>query len=821
MTPVFSRSELPNAQVILTDAFGTQSAGTYLGHGLILTSWQNVSAEKYLWNAEQQIAPPLRYQLPRYVDDANDDPAEWATRLWICRLEEGFSISETVRTDGLCNAYILATGMQVSLADTPSVTIPVERLLYADREQDIALLAINENAMQERWPELEAARLNARPLIDAQDLLTRSFEDASLLHSAEIASSQPELQRQPAHGDFDGSAQETWIITAQASDDTIQHHRPGQAYFSEDGAVVGMVWASNSKEARDLITPTMRWYHDLWQVNETLQNSALVAVLNDAIVPDAVPGRATLDDPFSPELGNSGYDVLHYDLDLHIDPARPYLKGLATLTLKATVHHLASFYLDLRDMEVRVVIIERESVQFRKDTNKVKVWLPRSMNFGTTFEVSILYGGTPYATESRYSSFFTVGLEYTENPPRLAFANQPDGASTWFPSNDHPADRATYSFHLTVPPGYTGLANGIQTATAQNWNGTRRFDWEMNRPMATNLAVVAVGDYAKIEEETENGLTLEYFAYQGTEDKVREVFSSTDLLFSYLEALFGPYPFQSYAQAVTPMANGAIETQTMTMMPRSVIRADSEEALFTLIAHEIAHHWYGNTVGLKSWQDIWLNEGFATYAEWLALEQRYGIQPPLNQRSAQERALSTNRRHTPLANPLPNETFGTDSYVKGAWVLHMLRQNLGDDLFFELLQQWAVVYADQPVTTLDFFRVAEQVGNRDLTRFRRQWLETPGIPEYRLVWAYTRDGVEIIACNMRDEPYEFDIPLQWIGATEAESEIVSFHLADNATTTILLNFRPAELIIDPEQRVLGKLEPQFTDGIASCLLLAG
>ena len=157
--------------------------------------------------------------------------------------------------------------------------------------------------------------------------------------------------------------------------------------------------------------------------------------------------------------------------------------------------------------------------------------------------------------------------------------------------------------------------------------------------------------------------------------------------------------------------------------------------------------------------------------------------------------------------------------LKGAWVLHMLRVQLGDDVFFELLRAWATQFADQSVTTLDFFRLAEQISDRDLTRFRRQWLETSGVPDNILVWAKTENGVEVRACNQRDEPYEFDVPLQFTDSDTTTT--LNFHLADDALETYQLDFEPSELIVDPEQQVLGSLRVQLTDGTPSCILSLG
>lgn len=808
---VSSRPTIPHATVDLVDALGGYSSGAYLGHGLILTSWQNVAGERYLWNVPTEAAPSLRYQLPRYL--GNGRPDEWAITASLCPTKTGWvATQEPEATGQTCYPYNLAEGMRVISRDGQH-EIEVQRLLYADRKTDIALLVVDET-IETLFPNLEPAHLDARSLVPQQNL---SFPMADSTVEVSIADYRPQPTIQPKHGGFDSSSQVTSVIRLQQSPEA---QTPiGTPYYTEQGGIAGLVWAT-SQLGGDSISPTMAWYQSLWKANETLKNMALHAVLTQALLPPAVAGLPTVGDSFSPELGNSGYDVLHYHLDLMIDPAAIYIEGIATLTIKATYQHLSSLYLDLRGMEVQAVIVDGVPVTYKALKRKLGIQLPQPANYGDIFEVAISYRGNPTSTDTPYGVYFTVGLEHSENPARLSFANQPDGANTWFPCNDHPIDRATYSFDLTVPPDYVAVANGVPVGEVTDpTTQLTRYSWSMDAPTATSLVVVAVADYGLVESTTSRGILIRNYMYRGTEEKVSSVLSSTDLAFTYLEDLFGPYPFETYGHVVTPMANGAIETQTMVTMPRSIVQADSEEAMYTLVVHELAHHWFGNTVTLQSWQDIWLNEGFATYAEWLALELRYGNERPLRQRTIQERAINAARRTTPLAFPTPRDMFGTDSYVKGAWVLHMLRLQLGDELFFDMLKAWVAAYPLEPVDTLDFFRFVEQFANRDLTRFRRQWLEKVGIPSYNLLWTQTPEGINLRACNLREVSYEFDVPIVISGTQENDTMTLNFHVMDDATQTIELAYGPSALVIDPEQHVLGQLSAQYTENTPSCLLM--
>lgn len=823
----------PPTAVILTDAAGDSFGGVYLGEGLILTSWQAVAGERLLWNAEAGVAAQLRYQLPLYIDDGVTQSWEQVLAMTLCRASETYQVVantsaasiEQVKPENNCIPYNLVQGMTVTRPPA-SASVPISHLLYANRSADIALLAVDDLAIRAAFPDLTAAQLDDRPLRRGQALSSnpnRDYYEFESLYS--VLNALPSIEIQPQHGIFDGSAQKTSVIPLKAVfPSRLGQVQPttliGQGYYSSEGGLVGLYWGLSS-DGYTMFTPTTEWYNQLWQVNETLQNKSLERALNNALVPDAVPGLNTIGDSFSAELGNTGYDVLHYNLNLTIDPFTHYVQGTATLQIKALYHHLSSFTFDLRTMVVDSVQMNGELVAFTQYERKLLVNLPDPVDYGTMMEVTITYRGIPVPTDTPYSNFFTVGLEYADNLPRMAFINQPDGANTWFPCNDHPLDRATYEFHITVPSTLMAIANGIPDEPTPVAATQMTYHWKMDTPMATNLAVVAVGDYSLVLDTSVDNLPIRNYAYAGTEAKVETLLSSTDLAFRYLQVLFGPYPFESYGHVVTPLPNGAVETQTMTIMPRSMVQADSEEALFTLVVHELAHQWYGNTVSLGSWRDIWLNEGFATYAEWLALELRYGPDRAIRARTAQERAIRGSRRETPLAYPFPSQMYDSDSYVKGGWVVHMLREELGSTVFFEILHQWVIEYADYPVTTWDFFRLAEQISGRDLTQFRRQWLESPGIPQYQLVWTYGKRGLEIAACNQRDVKYDLRLPVEVQGTGlngEIATTTIYVELGSPAVQEFPLGWTPSALTVDVNQQVLENITTFYTEGQASCLL---
>ncbi len=559
MPPLHFSQAMPSApataDVVLIDATGYHSAGVYLGHGLILTSARNVTAERLLWNPDQEKAPQLRYQLWDYVADGVDHPWEEPLQWQVCATQQknAFDLVKPPTDAKLsnCFAYDLTTQMRVMRAGETS-EISVENLLYVNRVNDIALLRVDEARLAQTWPNLTAVHLDARHL-ESQTPLYQGDETVYL------GDSTPVWRKQPTQAVPDDSQQETPVLAVLSDAPVLgkmQNNLPliGQAYYSEAG-VVGLAWADN------FMTPTQVWANQVWVLNEKLNLPALDAVLNEAIWPDAVRGEPTIGDRFAPELGNAGYDVLHYDLDLNIDPATITVSGEVELTSRILWHHLQYFTVDLLDeATVEGVTIDGTSAEYVQHDNKLWITLPTALDFGTEFKTRIAYHIQPKPHESIYTGYFTVGLEYSDDPLSLTFANQPDGARSWFPCNDHPRDRATYHFTVTVPAGFWVVANG-QPAGQEG----QTFEWDLASEMATYLATIAVGDYELSADLTSSGIPLRTYYYRGTHDDIVPLFNTTNLAFEYFEALFGPYPYASYGHVITPLENGALETQTMTI----------------------------------------------------------------------------------------------------------------------------------------------------------------------------------------------------------------------------------------------------------------
>ncbi|MCZ7546595.1 MAG: M1 family metallopeptidase [Anaerolineae bacterium] len=442
--------------------------------------------------------------------------------------------------------------------------------------------------------------------------------------------------------------------------------------------------------------------------------------------------------------------------------------------------------------------------------------LPSPAPAGKTFVLSVHYAGWPGRFQSPYMPFLSLGV-YASQANRYLFTfNEPDGARAWFPCNDHPRDKATFTFTLTVADDLTAVANGEPDPPADNGDGTRTFVYRMDYPMATYLAVIAVGDYRVIEETAEGGITLRhyYFAEQSRAN-VRETFAVTRRALDVFEQLFGPYPFDGYGHVLTPQGAVGMETQSMTIMPAGLANAGAGGT--RIIVHELAHQWFGDHVSPDSWSDIWLNEGFATYAEVLWAELDSGQQAMAAALGADENQVLFSGQPAPLAQPAVTDLFGANSYEKGGWVVHMLRREIGDEAFVAMMQTYLERFGGGTATTQDLWDVAEEVSGQDLSLFFEQWVYRPDNPFVTLYW--TPRG-EVLACQT-GVPFVFDLPLGFTGDRQIapdQEALVTLAVDENAErAAFALHFEALQLWPDPVQNVLAWVQAQPVETLpATC-----
>jgi aminopeptidase N len=443
-------------------------------------------------------------------------------------------------------------------------------------------------------------------------------------------------------------------------------------------------------------------------------------VTTDGTVPDTEPqpphpegSAVSAGDELFPGLGSATIDAQRYDVTLAYDAASDGILGTVVIDLTVT-DEVDVVHLDADGPLISEVAVEGVDATFEVADGDLAIDLPEPLTAGSTTSVVIGFsvrprGGT--GLSGLPSGWFnTPGGSYT--------LNEPDGAHSWLPSNDHPSDKATYRFTIIVPPGVTAVANGRLDSHTTSTDG-ETWVWVEDRPMATYLIQVLTGDYEVIDGVGPHGLPLVHAVFRSDVEGATPLFDLTVEQIDFFEQWFGPYPLDRYGLAITDSESGlAMETQERSLFSRDDLLPGPPDFMqHLLLSHELTHQWFGDAVSPARWSDIWLNESFATYGQWMWMEHAgFG--------SVESAAADALRMRPPgsSARPTVDELFGFNSYDGGAVVLHALRRTIGDDAFFSLLRRWVAEYNGTSRTTEEFIAMAEDESGTDLGEFFDQWL---------------------------------------------------------------------------------------------------
>lgn len=430
-------------------------------------------------------------------------------------------------------------------------------------------------------------------------------------------------------------------------------------------------------------------------------------------------GSAGVGDSYFPLDGNGGIDVLHYDVKNRYDFSSRVLKGRTVLTLRTTAD-LRRFHLDLL-LTPTAVSVDGSPARFRKDGKHELVIRPAlPLRAGTTVKVVVRHTGRPASLSYRGEKSFWASRH------EAAAVNQPHAAPWWFAANDHPSDKATFSIAMSVPRGKEVVANGRLVEKVRQ--GSRvLWRWEARDPMATYLAFFAAGDFT-LRSGTTDGLpwtvaVSRHLSKREQRVSMRQLTKSASYV-KWLEKHLGPYPFETTGGVALSFDTGfALENQTRPVYPGF----SSPDGL--LVVHELAHQWFGDSVGLRRWRDIWINEGLATFMEWRR-EEAVG-------RDTADETFRDVYRWTPASegswkvlpgNPGSKNLFHTSVYDRGAMTVQALRNRIGEQAFSTLLRTWVQRYAGGTATSADFEALAEEISGQDLAAFFTAWLRTARKP---------------------------------------------------------------------------------------------
>ena len=432
-------------------------------------------------------------------------------------------------------------------------------------------------------------------------------------------------------------------------------------------------------------------------------------------------GAPSLGDQYVGTFGNGGYDVEHYDIAISWDPDRTWLDGETTITATAT-QDLTQFNLDLGKLDVSSVAVDANPAEFTHAGNEISIRPKSRLTTGSQFTVVVNYEGDMAKPWSPLAaSGFKAGWQ-TE--PSFAFVvGEPISASSFHPANEHPSDKAAYTYRITAPSDLTVAASGTLVSTTPGEDDTTLWVFDQPHPQANYLTALMIGPFVIVDDTlTASGIPIRNVYDNDLVEIGTHLLANQRQMIEYFETLFGPYPFDSYGAALLNASfGGALETQTL-----SVLGVETVGLGDTVVAHELAHQWFGNNVSLSTWGDIWLNEGFATYAEALWADHD---DPDFSwDQWETETLLMKPQLEQFVQSPPRSAFFGPQVYLRGALTLHNLRQVVGDEVFFEILRAWGQRFGGSNATTQDFIDLSSELSDQDLEHFFNQWLRTEALP---------------------------------------------------------------------------------------------
>lgn len=438
------------------------------------------------------------------------------------------------------------------------------------------------------------------------------------------------------------------------------------------------------------------------------------------------PGAPGVGDPYFPDLGNGGYDVQHYTLDLDAVLRTNTISGTVTLDAIAT-QDLSRFNLDFAGFEIHDLSVNDLPADFAREGRELIIRPARPLMTDEPFTVAVRYSGTPRRNVDLELTPYGQGWTFYDGG--VYVASEPSGASLWFPANDHPQDKATYTIMITVAKPFSVAANG-RLAEVLDHGDTRTFIWQADDAYASYLVTVNIAVFERFEDEpAEGSIPLRYYVPADYLEAAQTLYRDVPEMLAFFGGLFGAYPHAAYGAVLADSRLPfALETQTMTLYGTGIF--DNRDPQLT-IAHEIAHEWYGNSVSPATWRDIWLNEGFATYLSLLWREYRAGraeLEATMDRLYDFIAAPTTRRMDVRIGDPGVQRLFSMLVYYRGAWTLHALRLHVGDAAFFSILRQYHQEFAGGTASTADFIRVAERVSGQDLAAFFDAWLYQAAAP---------------------------------------------------------------------------------------------
>jgi aminopeptidase N len=474
-------------------------------------------------------------------------------------------------------------------------------------------------------------------------------------------------------------------------------------------------------------------------------------------------------------------DFIHYRVSLTFDLDAKVFWGENRITLTPVADGVDRCELDAEEIVIETALDETgRELSFERSETGVVIALPRRLSYGDTLDLTVVYRG-----ENPQEGFF-FDDENDDHPQMVSTDSWPDEAHHWIPCYDYPNDKVTHELIVTVPEGNRVLSNGRLVGITENEAaGTVTWHWSQDLPHATYLFMLAIGPFTVIEDSL-GDLPVNYWVYPEDADDARWIFAKTPRMIAFFSELFDyPYPWAKYDQVTTPHVGGGAEATSATILGDGVIhdrRAEQDFSWERVIAHEVAHQWWGDLITLREWSHTWLNESFGTYSDYLWTHHESGEDEGawalLGKKNQYLREARTRYVRPIVFNRYerPHDNFDSHTYPKGACILHQLRYILGDELFFRTLSTFLHRHAFEPVDTHDFMKTVKEVTGRDMDWFFEQFIFSPGHPVFEVSsdWDAAAGEIRLHVAQVQDRDHGvpiYRVPVQ-IGIVTASGKRV-------------------------------------------------
>ena len=502
---------------------------------------------------------------------------------------------------------------------------------------------------------------------------------------------------------------------------------------------------------------------------------------------------------------NINQDILHYNFNISLSDNSSEIKGEATILF--TLVEQDKLILDLiglttegKGMVVDSISASGALLQFTHENDRLIVTPGKNTDQKAPFEITIYYRGVAVAG--------LVTGDNTFGEPVFFGDNYPDRARNWLPCVDHPADKATVTWVITAPNHYKVVASGKLVSEIES-NKYITTTWDAQVPISTKVMVFGAANFAVDQSGMVNDAPVTTWVYEQNKEEGFYDFAIAAKVLAYYDSLIGTYPYEKLANVQSKTTYGGMENAGNIFYFEKSVNGKAQRE--NLIAHEIVHQWFGNSATEKDWPHAWLSEGFATYLTHVYVGSRYGVDK-MNEGLIANRERVIKYWHQ---NPLPivnynlvsyprvsnlRELLNANTYQKAGWVLHMLRSELGDDAFWQVVRKYYADYRDDIAETADFQKVAEEVSGKNLQAFFNQWLYGMGQPQINGSWQYSQGKLEVEINQVQEKP--FDFPLE-IGLVYGNEIVVkSVNISSAIESFKFSGEKPVRVILDPNTKLL-------------------